>query len=111
MYPISNFGTKVSEPEDLPLDPHWQIWVQGHYTPVTGYENEPGGGGSRTTRWDAYAYTDEAEWRADLLALHEQAMDPKRTYSKEVFVAFDAGGRVEAKVDIQFEFASRRGTG
>ena len=100
MYPISKLGTKVEQPEDLPLDPHWQIWVRDSYTPVTGWESE-GGSGSKTYRWDVYAYLDETEWRSDLLKLNEDAMNPKTpNYSKKVFVAFEAGGRVQARVNI-----------
>ena len=99
MYPISKLGTEIKDPDDLPLDPHWQIWVQDHYIPYSGYEEESGVS-SRQTKWRTYAYLDRNEWAADLLKLHEQAMDPTRTYGKEVFLAFEAGGRTMARVSI-----------
>ena len=99
MYPISKLGTEVKNPEDLPSDPHWQIWVQESYTRYSGYEGTHGPG-ARQTMWRTFAYLDREEWAADLLALHERAMDPKRTYGKDLFLAFEAGGRTEARVNI-----------
>jgi hypothetical protein len=99
MYPISKLGTEVKEPDDLPLNPHWQIWVQEKYTRYTGYEEESGVGGQET-KWRTFVYLDREEWSSDLLELHERAMDPKRTYGKDLFLAFEAGGRVEARVSI-----------
>lgn len=99
MYPISKFGEEVKKPEDLPLEPHWQIWVQDSYIPWTGYE-ETDGRASRQTRWRTWAYTDQAEWKADLLELNRRLIDPKRTLTRDVFLAFEAGGRVMAEVSI-----------
>jgi hypothetical protein len=110
MYPFSKFGTKAVKTEDVPITAHWQIWLQESYTPVTGYEDEPGGGGTRTTKWVPYVYTAEDEWRADLMALYKKANDPKNIYSRTEFLGFEAGGRVQAEVSIHFAGAPRRGT-
>lgn len=111
MYPISKFGTEVKKVEDLPLDPHWQIWVQEAYTPYTGYEKTDGVGG-RSYRWRTYVYMDENEWRADLLKLNEDLLDPENKYNtNKVFLGFEAGGRVEALVNITLAGKPPRGRG
>ena len=75
---LNKSAKKVVHPKDFPTQPHWQIWLQDSYTPVTGYEHEAGGGGSKTHRWNIYAYLDEQAWKEDVLGLTRAAIDPER---------------------------------
>lgn len=107
MYLITKHGKEIKTPADFPLEPHWQIWLQDTYTPLSGYENE-GHRSSPEIKWLCYAYLNHAEWHADYIRLETENRNPLSPWaSRKVFLGFEASGRVETQVQLTIALRPR----